>query len=111
MSKEYSEALEMLKNRALSDLDSISKTAIPICEKSNDEVMKSYEVLKQALQRLEAIDNSDPSEALESLDYLHNSKIYEYDDDDEYFIDNYRVVEAALLKAQEAEVKKDEKID
>lgn len=50
------EALERLKHRALSDLDSIPKTAISICEKSNDEVMKTYETIKQALERLEKLE-------------------------------------------------------
>ena len=54
MNREF-EALEVLKNRALSDLDNIPKTAIPICEKSNEEVMKTYKTLKQALTELKAI--------------------------------------------------------
>ena len=67
------EALEMLKNRALSDLDNIPKTAIPICEKSNEEVMKAYEILKQALLELKTIRETDPIEALENLKIpLHN---------------------------------------
>ena len=49
MSKGLERRLELLKNRALSDLDSIPTTAISICEKSNDEVMEAYETIKQAL--------------------------------------------------------------
>lgn len=49
------EALEVLKNRALSDLDSIPKPAIPICEKSNEEVMKTYETIEKELKVLDII--------------------------------------------------------
>ena len=50
------EALEVLKNRALSDLDSIPKTAIPICEKNNEEIMKNYETIIKDLDRLEKLE-------------------------------------------------------
>mgnify|MGYP003303135643 CR=1 FL=1 len=46
MNKE-TDALETLKKFALSDLDSIPKTAVHICEKYNEETMKNYETLKQ----------------------------------------------------------------
>lgn len=71
MSKGLERRLELLKNRALSDLDSIPTTAISICEKSNEEVMEAYETIKQALQRLEAIENANHSEALNDLKLLH----------------------------------------
>ena len=64
------EALEVLKNRALSDLESIPKNAIPICEKSNEEVMKTYETIKQALTELKAIKEAKPSEALRCVGVL-----------------------------------------
>lgn len=47
MIKELDEALEELKNIALSDLDSIPATAIPICEKYNEKVMKDLDTIKQ----------------------------------------------------------------
>ena len=48
-----SEALDRLKNIALSDLDSIPATAIPICEKYNNEVIEDYETIQQALLKAE----------------------------------------------------------
>ena len=69
MSKEL-EALEILKNMALSDLDSIPITAIPICEKFNEETMENYENLKQALLELKQIKEAEPSEALKCVSVL-----------------------------------------
>ena len=69
MSKEL-EALEILKNMALSDLDSIPITAIPICEKFNEETMKNYKNLKRALLKFKQIKEAEPSEALKYVGVL-----------------------------------------
>lgn len=68
---------------------------------------KDYAIIEKALQRLEAIDNSNPSEALECLEEIYNW-IYcncggtTYEDDVK--LDKIRkIVEQALIKAQEQE--------
>ena len=94
------EALELLKNRALSDLDGVPTTAISICKKSNEEVMEAYETIKQALQRLEAIYNAKPSEALKALD--RNIVVIREKD--------YTIIEQALLNVQELEKENQELI-
>ena len=97
------EALETLKNRALSDLDSIPKTAIPMCEKSNEEVMKTYKIINQALTELKAIKEAKPNEALKCL-YKVASKVELADCDDYWEVRNaYAKVEQYLQKAQEQE--------
>ena len=62
-------------------------------------------IVKQSLERLEAIEKANPSEALKALDKL--AKQIELDEDTDYFeIRNAHItVEQALLKAE-----KDEKI-
>ena len=100
MSKGLERRLELLKNRALSDLDSIPTTAISICEKSNEEVMEAYETIKQALQRLEEIDKANPSEALKALD--RNIVVIREKD--------YTIIEQALLNVQELEKENQELI-
>lgn len=75
------EALELLKNRALSDLDSVPKTAMSICEKSNEEVMKAYEILKQGLLKAQEQEkeNFKLKKALEILKKTKNIEVYWFD--------------------------------
>ena len=54
--------------------------------------------IKQALQRLESIDNTNPSEALECLE-----KVELLTCDFEWYKDNINTIKQALLKAQEQE--------
>lgn len=79
--------------------------------------LENYEIVKQALQRLEAIENTKPSEALECLKTpLHNEWLRFYPqfkeiDETTKFVDgcrmvksdadNYIVIKQALIKAQE----------
>lgn len=86
------------------------------------EAQKYYDAIKQALKRLEAIDNANPSEALECLDRIgdielsHTETCCNETKDDEYIetlvevIDGilkdkykkeYNTIKQALLKAQE----------
>ena len=55
-------------------------------------IKSAYECLQQALQRLEAIDNANPSEALKWLEKYRLTILF-----------NTSIVENALLKAQENE--------
>ena len=74
--------------------------------------------IKQALQRLEAIDNANPSEALKCLEeiddmfYLNKYRTTENGNHEEYEFyphntKEYDIIEQALLKAQEQEKKLD----
>ena len=122
MSKGLERRLELLKNRALSDLDSIPTTAISICEKSNEEVMEAYETIKQVLQRLEAIYNAKPSEALKYVngkiadleDDLQHYTMVEKDKCKEFFIredlKQFTTIKQTLLNAQELEKENQELI-
>lgn len=58
------------------------------------ENIKDFNILKQALTRLEAIDNANPSEALERLENNKNAIPYAID---------YRIIKQALIKSQEQE--------
>ena len=86
MSKEYLEALERVGDNL---------------EHHYLENIKDFNILKQSLQRLESIDNAEPSEALECLDKL------EQDIKDRVILAEDRqlklcaVIKQALLKAQE----------
>ena len=90
MSKEYLEAFNGL-------FDLIH------CQDSFEKAQKYYDVIEQALNRLEAIDNVNPSEALECLDKI--AKQIELDEDTDYWeIRNaHKTVENALIKAQKEE--------
>ncbi len=83
MSKEYLEALENLKQQAIAFEH--DKFAIKVAN-------GNYTTLKQALQRLESIDNAKPSEALKWLEKYKLTILF-----------NTTIVENALLKAQEQE--------
>lgn len=83
--------------------------------KNDKNVNKSLDIIEQALQRLEAIDNTNPSKVLEELEMLHDcstaiqelpsSNWVEYAENEAeldlklYF--GYENIKQALLKAQE----------
>ena len=86
MSKEYLEALNRL-----------------YCEGNLEQHKKDYEFLKKALNRLESIDNANPSEALECLERIGAEKLargelIRNDDKVEPYLNT---IKQALLKAQE----------
>jgi len=91
MSKEYLEAFKNLKQELY-----YSPNQIP-------DIDKWHEIIENALQRLEAIDNANPSEALECLENIINDKKMHdyilYNCLDEDFIN----IRKSLLKAQEQE--------
>lgn len=92
MSKEL-EALEWLETKCY-------------VESPQDEKFEEcVKIIKQFLQRLEAIDNASPSEALECLkkvnDYLSN--VYDYKEIKEEIQKDINTIKQALIKAQEQE--------
>jgi len=95
MSKEYLEALERL---AMPDEIHISE-----CKKLGISPTQDYKIIEQALQRLEAIDNAKPSEALECWNYI-KAIIPEWArKKDEKHPDILEPIKQALIKAQENE--------
>lgn len=62
-----------------------------------------YLTIKTALHRLESIDNSNPSEALECLEKVNNylSDVYDYKEIKEEVRKDINTIKQALLKAQE----------
>lgn len=74
-----------------------------------EDMEKAYKVIKEALQRLEQIDNSNPSEALEIVDKIVNyillDEEYGFIDDEEKqaIIRDRDTIKQALIKAQEQE--------
>ena len=89
MSKEYLEALGFIKSLLKDDwVDSYWKTY--------------YDTIKQALQRLESIENANPSEALESLEVINNygCGINDNMKFSEVFEKEYNAIKQALLKAE-----------
>ena len=58
------------------ELESLERLAMPDdihikeCKKAGIGLTEDYEVVEQALKRLEAIDNANPSEALKALERL-----------------------------------------
>lgn len=106
MSKEYLEAFKIVYNNfdyLISDVV-IENDDVNICLKT---IKEQLSTIKQALHRLESIDNSNPSEALELVDKMANYILL----DEEYgFIDEKEkqaiikdrdTIKQALLKAQE----------
>jgi len=96
MSKEYLEAIERIKNKFIN-----------FFHEDNPDV----ECVEDALQRIEAIDNANPSGALKSLEVLEKiispllePILAEYEDDlSDKITANYFALKQALLKAQENE--------
>ncbi len=117
MSKEYIEALENLKTALhnewlrfypqFKELDEKTKFVDGVRMVSSD--ADAFLNVKQALQRLEAIDNAKPSEALECLGKLSSfdvvvGKTKKYDISTtvgNYFRCEITTIKQALLKAQE----------
>ncbi len=78
----------------------------------NEQILKDRDKVLNALQRLESIDNANPSEALNDLQVIENNIIYILSDCDindavcqclEYVKSKMPTIKQALLKAQESE--------
>lgn len=67
---------------------------------------QDYETVEQALQRLESIDNSNPSEALRGLSFMGERRI-EFSEFSMTFKDTreYKTIKNYILKAQEKHLK------
>lgn len=85
MSKEYLEALNGLFD-------------LVHCQDSFEKAQKYFDVIEEALQRLESIDNANPSEALECLEKVY-SRLPQWDLSRN--VDQCNIIKQALLKAQE----------
>ena len=93
-----SKVLESLERLAMPD-----ELHIKECKKLGIGLTEDYDVVEQALKRLESIDNANPSEALECLekvsDYLNN--VYDYKEIIEEVRKDIATIKQALTKAQE----------
>lgn len=86
MSKEYLEALKIVKYN------------------SSKEVVEAFDVIEKGLQRLEAIDNAEPSEALtEIFNIIYNLDCGTTYEQDKKLDECRKTIKQALLKAQEQE--------
>ena len=89
MNKEYLEALDWLEEK---------------CYVENPQAEKFEEcckIIRQFLHRLEAIDNAEPSEALECLEFICKILNEKRIDVKWLFKNDYTTIKQALLKAQE----------
>ena len=90
MSKEYIEAFKNLKQELY-----YSPNQIP-------DIDKWHETIEQALERLEAIDNAEPSEALECLELIGGAYLlWGAETVADGFKEEISTIKQALLKAQE----------
>ena len=74
------------------------------CTKSETLLLQDYETIKQALHRLESIDNTEPSEALECLEEMENYNPCQCPECytlGEWCREELETIKQALLKAQE----------
>ena len=102
MSKE----LEALERLAMPDDIHIKE-----CKKAGIGLTEDYEVVEQALKRLEAIDNANPSEALKALERLKTAPNFmggtaEYKTctkSETLLLKDYEIVKQFILKAQDKE--------
>lgn len=104
-------------SKELEALDEVKTLrAFNLVELKNDKnINKSLDIIEKALQRLEAIDNAKPSEALECLEeIIHEFNEPHYELSGEYSYSNellkrceneINTIKATLLKAQENEKK------
>ena len=94
MNKEYLEALNGLFD-------------LVHCQDSFEKAQKYFDIIEQALNRLESIDNAEPSEALKCLERIGAEKLargelIRNDDKVEPYLNT---IKQALLKSQEQEAK------
>lgn len=96
------------------ELESLERLAMPDdihikeCKKAGIGLTEDYEVVEQALKRLEAIDNANPSEALKALERLKTSPSFmggtsEYQactKSETLLMQDYEAVKQFILKAQ-----------
>lgn len=109
---EPSEALECLEHIKKDDFNMIITTYPPIPAYNGITKDDMFNKIKQALKRLESIDNANPSEALEGLERLEYYHIRSVNDlgCKEHRLKDISTIKQALLKAQEQEKFFDDKL-
>jgi len=95
MSREY---LEELSNKIRYKKECIGDDTYRLFIKKNE-----LEFLDETLQRLEAIDNANPSEALKDLKIIGNCWLFGETDVKKAYSEQYETIEQYILKAQEQE--------
>ena len=99
------------------ELEALERLAMPDdlyikeCKKAGIGLTEDYEVVEQALKRLEAIDNANPSEALKALERLKTAPNFmggtaEYKactKSETLLLQDYEIVKQFILKAQDKE--------
>lgn len=90
-----SKVLESLERLAMPD-----ELHIKECKKLGIGLTEDYDVVEQALKRLESIDNADPSEAMKCLNRMLGYASLDENDFEEVS-DDYDAIKQTLLKAQE----------
>ena len=90
-----SKVLESLERLAMPD-----ELHIKECKKLGIGLTEDYDVVEQALKRLESIDNANPSEAMKCLNRMLGYASLDENDFEEVS-DDYDAIKQVLLKAQE----------
>ena len=89
MSEEYLEALNGLFD-------------LVHCQDSFEKAQKYFDIIEEALHRLESIDNAEPSEALECLELIGGVYLlWGHETVADGFKEEFNIIKQALLKAQE----------
>lgn len=93
MSKEYLEALNYVWDNYYTE---------ELTQAEDEKIIKHLFIVESALNRLEAIDNAEPSEALECLEEIKNYfPFVDLDKGKEYVCEKeFNTIKQALLKAQ-----------
>ncbi len=101
MSKEYLEALQFIVNEALFS---------EFTKETNIKVRECNDIVRQALKRLESIDNANPSEALKKYETIYDLALAYCEEHNPEIIRSVLetrndTIKQALLKAQEKHLK------
>lgn len=101
MSKELEESLGLVKRTCEIYADSLKQRNLIGSDIIENQINEALDTIKQALKRLEAIDNSNPSKALKGLKHIKKYYVPEPCTATTY---NYlEIIEQSLLKTQEQE--------
>ena len=72
------------------------------CQDSFEKAQRCFDIIEEALQRLESIDNAEPSEALECLELIGGVYLlWGHETVADGFKEEFNTIKQALLKAQE----------
>ena len=92
------EAIKYLNDTCINFLDRTKELycTVTFTRKRAEILRDNIAEVVQALQRLESIENAEPSEALNCLERLHDCGIFNYEE-----MEDYNAIKQALIKAQE----------